>query len=66
MAWIYLVIAGVFEIVWAFSMKQSEGFTRLTPSIVTIAAMIASFALLALSMRALPLGTAYTLSLIHI
>ncbi|MBA3942182.1 MAG: QacE family quaternary ammonium compound efflux SMR transporter, partial [Sphingopyxis sp.] len=43
------------------SMKQSEGFTRLTPSIVTIVAMIASFALLALSMRSLPLGTAYTI-----
>ena len=61
MAWIYLTIAGVFEVVWAFSMKQSEGFTRLTPSIVTIVAMIASFALLALSMRSLPLGTAYTI-----
>lgn len=61
MAWIYLTIAGIFEVVWAFSMKQSEGFTRLTPSIVTIVAMIASFALLALSMRSLPLGTAYTI-----
>lgn len=61
MAWIYLAVAGVFEVVWAFSMKQSEGFTRLMPSIVTIVAMIASFALLALSMRSLPLGTAYTI-----
>lgn len=61
MPWIYLTIAGLFEIVWAFSMKQSEGFTRPGPTIVTIAAMIASFALLSLSMRSLPLGTAYTI-----
>ena len=61
MAWIYLAIAGVLEIVWAFSMKQSEGFTRLTPSIVTVVAAFASFALLALSMKSLPLGTAYTI-----
>lgn len=61
MAWIYLVFAGVLEIVWAFSMKQSEGFTRLTPSVVTIVTMIASIALLSLSMKSLPLGTAYTI-----
>jgi len=61
MPWVYLTIAGLFEIVWAFSMKQSEGFTRPGPTIVTIAAMIASFALLSLSMRSLPLGTAYTI-----
>ncbi|WP_428627814.1 DMT family transporter [Sphingopyxis sp.] len=61
MAWIYLTIAGVLEIVWAFSMKQSEGFSKLGPSLVTIAAMIASFALLSLSMKSLPLGTAYTI-----
>ncbi|MFD0849595.1 quaternary ammonium compound efflux SMR transporter SugE [Sphingosinicella xenopeptidilytica] len=60
MAWVYLGIAGLLEIVWAFSMKQSEGFTRLTPSVVTIVAMIASFALLSISMKSLPLGTAYT------
>jgi len=60
MAWVYLGIAGLLEVVWAFSMKQSEGFTRLTPSIVTIVAMIASFALLSVSMKSLPLGTAYT------
>lgn len=59
MAWIYLLIAGLLEIVWAFSMKASHGFTRLTPSIITIVAMIASFALLAYAMRSLPLGTAY-------
>lgn len=61
MAWIYLTIAGVLEIVWAFSMKQSEGFTKLVPSLVTLVAMIASFALLSLSMKSLPLGTAYTI-----
>ena len=60
MAWIVLIIAGLFEIVWAFSMKQSEGFTRLWPSVITFAAMLASIGLLAVSMRSLPLGTAYT------
>lgn len=61
MAWIYLFIAGLLEIVWAFSMKQSDGFSRLTPSVITIVTMIASFALLALAMKSLPLGTAYTI-----
>ena len=61
MPWIYLAIAGLFEVVWAFSMKQSEGFTRPGPTAVTIAAMIASFALLSLAMKSLPLGTAYTI-----
>lgn len=60
MAWIFLVLAGLLEIVWAYSMKLSDGFTRLGPSALTIAAMLASFGLLALSMRTLPLGTAYT------
>ncbi len=60
MAWLILIIAGLFEVVWAFSMKQSEGFTRLWPSVVTLAAMLVSFGLLAWSMRSLPLGTAYT------
>ena len=60
MAWLILIIAGLFEVVWAFSMKQSEGFTRLWPSVVTLSAMLVSFGLLAWSMRLLPLGTAYT------
>jgi quaternary ammonium compound-resistance protein SugE len=60
MAWIMLVVAGVLEVVWAYSMKQSEGFTRLLPSVVTIVMMVASFALLSVSMRSIPLGTAYT------
>ncbi|MBN8829108.1 MAG: quaternary ammonium compound efflux SMR transporter SugE [Sphingomonadales bacterium] len=59
MAWIILVIAGLLEVVWAFSMKQSEGFTRLWPSVVTLVAMALSFGLLAWAMRVLPLGTAY-------
>jgi quaternary ammonium compound-resistance protein SugE len=61
MAWIYLFIAGLLEIVWAFSMKQSEGFTKLGPSLVTLVAMVASFGLLSVSMKTLPLGTAYTI-----
>jgi len=60
MAWTILFVAGLLEVVWAFSMKQSAGFTRLYPSLVTIIAMIGSFGLLAWSMRVLPLGTAYT------
>lgn len=60
MAWIALLFAGLFEVVWAFAMKQSDGFTRLVPSIVTLTAMLASFTLLAYAMRTLPLGTAYT------
>ena len=61
MAWIYLILAGLFEIVWAYSMKVSEGFTSITPSIVTLVFMILSFALLAYAMKTLPLGTAYTI-----
>jgi quaternary ammonium compound-resistance protein SugE len=61
MVWLYLFAAGVLEIVWAFSMKQSEGFTQPLPTAVTVAAMIASFSLLAVAMRSLPLGTAYAI-----
>lgn len=61
MAWILLIAAGVLEVVWAYYMKQSHGFTRLVPSLVTLTTMIASFALLSVSMRTLPLGTAYTI-----
>jgi quaternary ammonium compound-resistance protein SugE len=60
MAWITLVVAGLLEVVWAFSMKQSAGFSKLMPTAITIVAMIASFGLLSFSMRTLPLGTAYT------
>ena len=59
MPWIYLIAAGALEVVWAFSMKQSGGFTRLVPSLITGAAMLGSVWLLALAMRSLPLGSAY-------
>jgi len=59
MPWIYLVIAGLLEVVWAFFMKSSNGFTRLWPSVLTLVFMFASFGLLSLSMRSLPLGVAY-------
>ena len=61
MAWFILVVAGLLEVVWAFTMKLSDGFTRLWPALLTLAAMAVSFALLAWSMRTLPLGTAYTI-----
>ncbi|NNC23058.1 multidrug efflux SMR transporter [Salinisphaera sp. USBA-960] len=59
MPWVYLIVAGVLEVVWAYSMHQSQGFTRLTPSLITIITMTASFWLLAIAMRSIPLGTAY-------
>jgi quaternary ammonium compound-resistance protein SugE len=58
--WLLLLAAGLLEIVWAYTMKLSQGFTRLGPSVVTLLAMLASFGLLSISMRTLPLGTAYT------
>ncbi|RZJ05094.1 MAG: multidrug efflux SMR transporter [Brevundimonas sp.] len=61
MAWIYLLIAGLFEIVWAYFMKQSDGFTRLWPSVATLGFMAISFALLSLAMKSLPMGTAYVM-----
>ena len=61
MAWWYLWVAGVLEVVWAYTMKQSQGFTRLLPSVITGVTMVASFGLLSLAMRTLPLGTAYTI-----
>lgn len=59
MAWIVLFIAGLLEVVWAIGLKYSHGFTRLTPSIITLVAMGASFFLLANAMKTLPMGTAY-------
>lgn len=59
MAWFLLLLAGLLEVVWAFALKASEGFTRPVPSAVTIVGAGASFWLLALAMRDLPLGTAY-------
>lgn len=61
MPWIMLVAAGLLEVVWAFAMKQSQGFTRVVPTTITLVAALASFGLLALSMKTLPLGTAYTI-----
>ena len=59
MAWILLFIAGLLEVVWAYFMKQSMGFTRLWPTVATLGFMGASFGLLAFSMRTLPMGSAY-------
>ncbi|PLT27973.1 DMT family transporter [Peribacillus deserti] len=59
MAWIYLLIAGISEIVWAFGLKYSYGFTEMVPSIVTILFMIISFYLFSKSLTQIPIGTAY-------
>ena len=59
MAWIVLFVAGLFETCWAIGLKYTDGFTRLWPSVGTVAAMIASVVLLGWSMRSLPVGTAY-------
>lgn len=61
MVWIYLVIAGIFEVVWAYSMKLSDGFSKPLPTLITLVMMIASFGLLSYAMRSIPLGTAYTI-----
>ena len=61
MAWIYLGVAGVLEVIWAYYMKQSAGFTKFGTSAITVAAVIASFGLLSMSMKSLPLGTAYAI-----
>jgi len=59
MAWVYLVLAGLFEIGWAVGLKYSQGFTRFWPSAATVVSMAISFILLGVSLRSLPLGTAY-------
>jgi quaternary ammonium compound-resistance protein SugE len=59
MAWLYLAAAGMFEIAWAVGLKYTVGFTRLWPSLFTVAAMVASFWLLSLALKVLPIGTAY-------
>ena len=59
MAWVILVAAGLLEIGWAVGLKFTEGFTRLWPTVGTVAAMVASMALLGIAVRTLPLGTAY-------
>jgi quaternary ammonium compound-resistance protein SugE len=59
MSWIILLIAGLLEVVWAVGLKYTHGFSRLTPSIITITAMIVSIVLLSWAMKTLPTGTAY-------
>ena len=61
MAWFYLLIAGFLEVGWAIGLKYTEGFSRLWPSVLTIAAMILSLAFLGLALKALPVGTAYAI-----
>ena len=60
MAWVILVIAGVFEVGWAIGLKYTEGLTRLWPTVWTIIAMIVSLSLLGIAMKSLPVGTAYS------
>ena len=59
MAWLYLLIAGLFEVAWAIGLKYTDGFTRLIPSIWTVGSMAASFLFLSLALKTLPVGTAY-------
>ena len=59
MSWVYLFIAGVLEIAWAIGLKQSQGWTRLWPSVITVVLMIISFVFLSLALKTLPIGTAY-------
>lgn len=61
MAWLILILAGILEIGWAVGLKQTQGFTRPVPTLLTVSAMIASLALLGLAVRTLPLGTAYAI-----
>jgi quaternary ammonium compound-resistance protein SugE len=61
MQWLFLIIAGVFEVAWAIGLKYSYGFTKLVPSVLTILGMIASFYFLSLAMKNIPLGTAYAI-----
>jgi quaternary ammonium compound-resistance protein SugE len=61
MAWLYLFVAGLFEVGWAIGLKYTEGFSWLLPSLLTVAAMILSLALLGLALKTLPVGTAYAI-----
>ena len=61
MPWIYLMLAGLLEVVWAIGLKYTEGFTRLWPSVITVSAMTASIVLLAMAVKTLPIGTAYAI-----
>jgi quaternary ammonium compound-resistance protein SugE len=59
MAWTLLLIAGLFEVAWAIGLKYTEGFTRLMPSLLTVAAMVVSIVCLALALKSIPVGTGY-------
>ncbi|MCU7930817.1 MAG: quaternary ammonium compound efflux SMR transporter SugE [Candidatus Thiodiazotropha sp. (ex Codakia rugifera)] len=59
MAWLYLVVAGLFECGWAIGLKYTDGFTKLYPSLLTVSAMAISFFLLSIAMKTIPVGTAY-------
>ncbi|WP_072570251.1 MULTISPECIES: quaternary ammonium compound efflux SMR transporter SugE [unclassified Enterobacter] len=61
MSWFVLLIAGLLEVVWAIGLKYTHGFTRLTPSIITVSAMIVSIVMLSWAMKTLPVGTAYAI-----
>jgi len=61
MAWIYLLVAGLFECGWAIGLKYTEGFTKLIPSLLTLSAMAISFWLLSVAMKTIPVGTAYAI-----
>lgn len=61
MAWVFLVIAGLLEVVWAIGLKYTEGFTRIGPTAITVAAMVASVVLLGVALRDLPVGTGYAI-----
>jgi quaternary ammonium compound-resistance protein SugE len=61
MAWVYLAVAGLLEVVWAIGLKYTEGFTRLGPTALTVTAMVASVVLLGIALRELPVGTGYAI-----
>lgn len=61
MSWVYLVVAGLFEVGWAIGLKYTQGFTRLVPTTLTLASMVVSLGLLGLALKTLPVGTAYAI-----
>lgn len=61
MAWIYLILAGLLEVGWALGLKYTDGFTKVLPSVLTVAGMVGSFVLLGQALRVLPIGTAYAI-----
>lgn len=61
MSWVYLVVAGLFEVGWAIGLKYTQGFTRLVPTALTLASMVVSLGLLGLALKTLPVGTAYAI-----